>query len=58
MPSVNLPIEPVTAAEIDKDIGRRLSHINQEFQKGFNFIKKYPKSVTFFGSARLKPGNK
>ncbi len=54
LPSVDLPITPLTKEDVDRDIGRRLSHINREFQIGFNFIKKYPQSVTFFGSARLK----
>lgn len=32
---------------------KRVCIINQEFQQGFDFMKSYPKSVTFFGSARL-----
>lgn len=31
----------------------RICIINHEFQKGFELMKKYPKSVTIFGSARL-----
>lgn len=41
---------------IDHDndlIGSRLCIINHEFNKGFELMKKYPKSVTIFGSARL-----
>ena len=33
----------------------RLCVISEEFRQGLYFIKKYKKSVTFFGSARLKP---
>ncbi|MFA6404908.1 MAG: TIGR00730 family Rossman fold protein [Candidatus Paceibacterota bacterium] len=39
----------------DNDIKGHLSRINQEFADGFEFLKKYPKSVTIFGSARAKP---
>ncbi len=36
------------------DIANHLSHINHEFGDGFEFLKKYPKSVSVFGSARTK----
>jgi len=36
----------------------RISRILQEFMTGFQFLKKYNKTVTFFGSSRAKPGNK
>ncbi|MFA6554531.1 MAG: TIGR00730 family Rossman fold protein [Candidatus Paceibacterota bacterium] len=32
-----------------------LEHINREFSDGFEFLKKYPKSVTVFGSSLAKP---
>jgi len=35
----------------------RLTDIRAEFEKGFNFISNYPKSVTFFGSTQTKPDN-
>lgn len=53
LPSVKLPITPLTVKDIDQDIQRRVSRISREFTTGFNFIKHYTKSVTFFGSARL-----
>ena|SRR3989338_705306 len=34
-----------------------LSRINEEFKQGFEFIKKYEKSVTFFGSSRFDTAN-
>lgn len=34
----------------------RMSRITSEFKKGFKFLEKYDKTVTFFGSARAKPG--
>lgn len=35
---------------------RHLEQINKEFADGFHFLRKYPKSVTIYGSARTKPG--
>lgn len=37
------------------DIAGHLEHINREFADGFEFLKKYPKSVTMYGSAGAKP---
>lgn len=36
---------------------RRTSRIAAEFENGLEFIKKYHKSVTIYGSARFKPNN-
>lgn len=38
-------------------IKRHLDEIQHEFKNGFDFLKKYPKSVTIYGSARTKPGS-
>lgn len=54
LPSVELPIKPLTPEKLDEDIRLRMSRINRELLEGFNFIKSYQRSVTFFGSARLK----
>ncbi len=35
-----------------------LARIFQEFKKGFDFIKRYPKTVSIMGSARLAPDHK
>ena len=35
----------------------RASRIANEFDRGLQFIKKYPKSVTIYGSARFKANN-
>ena len=43
----------LTRADIHNDgIKEHLAHIQTEFADGFEFLKKYPKSVTVFGSAR------
>ncbi|MDX9893181.1 MAG: TIGR00730 family Rossman fold protein [Patescibacteria group bacterium] len=57
LPSVDLPIKPLTTEEINRDIKKRISHIAKEFTLGFDFIKTHQKSVTFFGSARLGAEN-
>lgn len=31
----------------------RLNRINEEFRRGLSFVKQYPRSVSFFGSARF-----
>jgi len=55
VPETELNIEPLTAEEIQEDEDRSLSLINTELRRGFDFIKKYDKSVSIFGSARFKP---
>jgi len=40
--------------EMQDEITKRVSKIEKEFQEAFEFIKNYPRSVTFFGSARLR----
>jgi len=37
-----------------EEIVAHLEHINREFGDGFEFLKKYPKSVTIFGSSQTK----
>ncbi len=55
VPDIDLPIEPITAEEIKQDEERSLKLINTEFKHGFDFVQKYDKTVTFFGSARFSP---
>lgn len=38
-----------------KTVDEHIADISNEFRAGLEFIKKYPKSVTFFGSSRLTP---
>ncbi len=37
------------------EIKRHLERINHEFDEGFEFLKRYPKSVTIFGSSQARP---
>lgn len=53
LPAKQLPIRPITLQEVEQEIHKRVSLIKKEFVMGFEFIKNRPKSVTFFGSARL-----
>lgn len=39
--------------EIKDNIEQHIGEITSEFKNGLEFIKKYPKSVTIFGSSRL-----
>jgi len=48
--------KPLTLLEISEATQKRLDLISQEFKDGFDFINNYPRSVTFFGSARTKEG--
>lgn len=56
-PGKRIQPKPLTLEEIHEATQKRLSLIHKEFTEGFEFIKNYPKSVTFFGSARLEENN-
>src|SRR5690606_36408416 len=56
-PEIDLSIDPVTIDELEEAIHNRISVIQKEFEDGFHFIKKHPKSVTFFGGARFDNTN-
>lgn len=43
--------------DTDNTTGDRLAEINSEFSKGFEFLKSYPKSVTFFGAHQANSGD-
>lgn len=43
----------LTIEMINENIEGHITDITKEFKNGFEFIKKYPRSVSFFGSSRL-----
>jgi uncharacterized protein (TIGR00730 family) len=47
------PVGPITRDVIHDEANKRLSRINHEFVHGIDFLKTFPKSVSFFGSSRL-----
>ena len=47
------PTKPITKDDIHDEANKRLSRINHEFVHGIDFLKTFPKSVSFFGSSRL-----
>lgn len=58
IPESEISRKPHTIEELKRAAkNHRASRIASEFDKGFRFIKKYPKSVTFYGSARFAPSN-
>jgi len=48
---------PITHSELSQLIINRLYTANDEFVRGYDLIKKYPRSVSILGSARFKPDN-
>jgi uncharacterized protein (TIGR00730 family) len=46
----------LTLLEVSEAAQKRVAVISREFTDGFEFVKNYPRSVTFFGSARNKEG--
>lgn len=58
LPEENLPIKPLTLEELRESAKERVSLISKEFHDGFEFIKNYEKSVTFFGSSKFEETNK
>ncbi len=54
VPEKHLPIEPLTKKELHDTAVERVHLISREFTDGFNFLSKYPKSVTIFGGTRFK----
>ncbi len=49
---------PITINEISQLIVNKMYTANDEFIRGYDLIKKYPRSVSILGSARFKPDNK
>lgn len=45
--------DELTVEIINKNIAEHVEDISKEFKNGFEFLRKYPKSVSIFGSSRL-----
>lgn len=48
---------PMTLQKVEEAFDKRLTVINKEFTSGFELIKNYPRTVTFFGSSRFTEDN-
>lgn len=48
---------PMTLQKVEEAIKKRMAVINDEFASGFELVKNYPRSVTFFGSSRFTEDN-
>jgi uncharacterized protein (TIGR00730 family) len=48
---------PLPYKELDMAARRRMSSIGKEFRSLFHFMERYPRSVTFLGSARFPADN-
>lgn len=57
MPDTRLTDHELSYKEIREGDRKRLATINNEFKHTFRFLKNYPRSVSFFGSARFEEGN-
>lgn len=57
VPSIHLNVEPLSHTDIVEAAKKRVSIVNKELIEGMEFIGSYPKSVTFFGSARFNEHN-
>ena len=56
-PDAKIPAKnKVTLKTISMDITDRQKRMVDELKMGLDAVRSYPKTVTFFGSARLKPG--
>jgi uncharacterized protein (TIGR00730 family) len=55
----NPPVVPISRLDIHAgEIANHIQHITHEFGDGFEFLKKYPKSVSIFGSSVASPASK
>jgi uncharacterized protein (TIGR00730 family) len=52
-PHLDVTTHEMAYQELRDGARRRLATINSEFRHTFKFLSKYPRSVTFFGSARF-----
>lgn len=55
-PYKHVNVEPITFAKLNAETEARVSRIAEEFKNGFTLLESSVHSVTFWGSARTKPG--
>lgn len=48
---------PLTIKQLDKVFKKEIDTADKELLRGYNLIRKYPRSVSIFGSARFKEDN-
>lgn len=53
IPEKHLARAPISLPEIREASKERVYEISREFTEGFKFLEQFPRSVTFFGSARF-----
>ncbi len=58
IPEKHIDRKPLTKKELHDTAVERVSLIAKEFTNGFNFLRRYPKSVTFFGGSRFHEHDK
>ncbi len=58
VPPKESPVEILTRQELHDTAVERVHLISKEFTDAFNFLRKYPKSVTFFGGSHFKESDK
>lgn len=54
VPLKEAPIKTLTKKELHDTAIERIHHISREFTDSFNFLKKFPRSVSFFGGEKIK----
>ncbi len=54
VPLKDAPVRTITKQELHETAIERTHHISREFTDSFNFLKNFPKSVSFFGGERIK----
>lgn len=57
MTDKQVPRTPLSMNELSEATKERIHEISREFINGFEFLEKFPRSVTFFGSARSTEDN-
>lgn len=57
-PSINIPDACIPRDILMQAAMIRLGDVDKEIQAGYNILRKYPRTVTIFGSARMLPEDK